>query len=167
MSFLSSTSRCALATCCLLLAGVLSTAAQANPNPHLNQKAVSGSSNLNVLSLAGDTLFVTDSAALSAKGRQTLDALLKKNPTLIQMPMTITGHADNMGSPQYNRDLSFRRAETLRTYFKSKGQFERIEVQGAGDSKPLVSCAGVKPKEKLIKCLAPNRRVEIERLYGQ
>jgi outer membrane protein OmpA-like peptidoglycan-associated protein len=167
MSSASTVFRLRVATLCLLLTGLVSAAAQANSNPHLNQKKVSGSSNLNVLSLAGDTLFVTDSATLTAKGRQELDAVLKKNPTLIQMPMMISGHADNMGSKQYNRDLSFRRAEAVRTYFKSKGQFERIEVQGLGESKPLVSCAGVKPKEKLIKCLAPNRRVEIERMYGQ
>lgn len=151
----------------LLLAFAVAGNAQANPNPHLEQKQVSGSRNLNVLSLAGDTLFVTDRAELTAKGRQALDAVLKKNPTLIQMPMTITGHADNMGSKEYNRDLSFRRAEAVRTYFKSKGQFERTEVLGLGESKPLVSCKGVKPKEALIRCLAPNRRVEIERMYGQ
>ncbi len=48
--------------------------------------------------------------------------------------------------------MSFRRAEAVRSYCKSKG---------------AVWCAGVKPKEKLIKCLAPNRRVAIEWRYGQ
>lgn len=151
----------------LLLTCSLAASALANPNPHIEQKKVTGSTNLNVLSLAGDTLFVSDSAKLTPKGRQLLDATLKKNPTLIQMPMLISGHADNMGSSQYNRDLSFRRAEAVRTYFKNKGQFERIEIEGLGESRPLVSCKGVKPKEALIRCLAPNRRVEIERMYGQ
>ncbi len=151
----------------LFATALFSGSACAISDPHINQKKVSGSSNLNVLSLAGDTLFVSDKATLTPQGRQLLDATLKKNPTLIQMPMLISGHADSMGSSQYNRDLSFRRAEAVRTYFKSKGQFERIEVQGFGESRPLVSCRGVKPKAALIHCLAPNRRVEIERMYGQ
>ena len=150
--------------CFLLLASPL---VQANQPVHAVQNHVSGSRNLSVLSLAGDTLFVTDKAVLSSQGRQALDAALKKNPTLIQMPMTISGHADRMGTTQYNRDLSFRRAEAVRTYFKAKGHFERIEVQGLGESKPLVSCSGVHDKARLIRCLAPNRRVEIERMYGE
>ena len=42
----------------------------------------------------------------------------------------------------------------------------RIRAVGKGESQPLVACKGSKG-QKLIECLAPNRRVEIhgERLH--
>lgn len=130
------------------------------------QVKVHGSKNLTVLRLSADKLFVENSDVLSAKGKSEIRKMIKDNGTLIMIPMIITGHTDRLGSHAYNQDLSFRRAEAVRRQIKAQGHFVRMDVAGMAETKPLVSCNGVTPQKKLIKCLAPNRRVEIERLYG-
>jgi OOP family OmpA-OmpF porin len=127
---------------------------------------VDGSKNLAVLRLSADKLFGENSAVLSEKGKSEIKSMLKSNKTLVMFPMIITGHTDRLGSHKHNLDLSFRRAEAVRRYIKSQGHFVRMDVEGMAETKPLVSCNGVTPRVALIKCLAPNRRVEIERNYG-
>ncbi|MFA7239969.1 MAG: OmpA family protein [Sulfuricellaceae bacterium] len=131
-----------------------------------HQEKVQGSKNLAVLRLSADKLFVENSDALSTKGKGEIRKMIKDNGTLIMIPMIITGHTDRLGTHAYNQDLSFRRAEAVRRYIKAQGHFVRMDVAGMAETQPLVSCTGVTPLKKLIKCLAPNRRVEIERLYG-
>lgn len=130
------------------------------------QIKVNGSKNLAVLRLSADKLFVENSDILSEKGKNEIRRMIKENQALIMIPMIITGHTDRLGTHAYNQDLSFRRAEAVRRYIKAQGHFVRMDVAGMAETKPLVSCHGVTPHKKLIKCLAPNRRVEIERLYG-
>jgi OmpA-OmpF porin, OOP family len=36
-----------------------------------------------------------------------------------------------------------------------------IQVAGAGESDPLVTCTGAQPTPELQLCLQPNRRVEV------
>jgi OOP family OmpA-OmpF porin len=79
----------------------------------------------------------------------------------------ITGHADRIGPAPYNEKLALRRAEAVKAYLVSKGiPAERIQAQSDGVSDPLVTCTGIRSKRKLIRCLAPNRRVDIEALLA-
>ncbi len=55
----------------------------------------------------------------------------------------------------------------MKNYLVSKGiPAERIQALTDGTSEPLVSCQNISNKTKLIHCLAPNRRVDIEALLG-
>ena len=52
----------------------------------------------------------------------------------------------------------------LVSYYISEGftPTQEIEVQGKGELEPKVQCEQAMPREQLIDCLAPNRRVEIK-----
>lgn len=128
------------------------------------QEHVGGSKNLDVIRLDGSTLFGSAEDTLTPAGKKALDKVISDNPTLIMRKLKVTGHTDVMGNADDNRKLSLRRAEAVRKYLISRDGNFRIEVSGLGQTKPLVQCDAKKPRAELIRCLAPNRRVEIEPL---
>jgi len=68
----------------------------------------------------------------------------------------VTGHTDNVGSAAYNKELSLKRAQTVRAYLVSLGVDPgKFEVNGEGKDKPV---ADNSTKEGQAK----NRRVEVE-----
>jgi OmpA-OmpF porin, OOP family len=74
----------------------------------------------------------------------------------------VTGHTDRLGSAAYNQRLSLQRAEAVRDYLGSKGvPPDRVRAQGVGAAQPKVECKDAN-RQKLIACLEPNRRVEVE-----
>lgn len=78
--------------------------------------------------------------------------------------VVITGYTDRIGSSQYNQKLSERRALAVKTYLISKGiDANRLKAQGKGEADPVVACTD-KKLPALIKCLEPNRRVEVENI---
>jgi OOP family OmpA-OmpF porin len=78
--------------------------------------------------------------------------------------VTITGYTDRIGSDAYNLDLSKRRAEAVKGYLVTHGiAASRLETIGRGEANPVVECHD-KDREALIRCLEPNRRVEVERI---
>ena len=125
---------------------------------------VQGSRNLDVIRLDGATLFGSAQDVLTPRGKKALDKVIKDNPTLVMRRIKVSGHTDNMGKEDDNRKLSLRRAEAVRKYLLSQDGNFRIEVAGLGETQPLVKCNARKPRAELIRCLAPNRRVEIEQL---
>jgi len=73
--------------------------------------------------------------------------------------VVIEGHADRLGSQQYNQKLSERRADTAKAYLVSKGVArDKIETIGMGKTVPAKFCPDSKNRKDLIACLAPNRR---------
>lgn len=76
----------------------------------------------------------------------------------------IVGFADPIGNAGYNKRLSTKRAQTVKSYLAKKGLKTRnIRVEGLGES-ATAKCgdAGAgKASKELIACLAPDRRVEI------
>ena len=57
-------------------------------------------------------------------------AMLSQNP---KAKVEIQGHADNIGSPEYNRTLSEERARTVKNYFVQKGvEKDRLLPVGYG-----------------------------------
>ena len=78
--------------------------------------------------------------------------------------IVITGHADRIGSANYNQKLSEQRANAVKTYLVGKGvAASRLTAVGKGEANPVVVCKERKMAE-LIKCLEPNRRVEVEQI---
>lgn len=76
--------------------------------------------------------------------------------------IVITGYTDRLGSDNYNQALSERRANTVKAYLTNKGiDSNRLKAQGRGEASPVVECTD-KRLPTLIKCLEPNRRVEVE-----
>jgi len=74
------------------------------------------------------------------------------------------GHADRIGPNQYNEKLSAERAEAVKQYLAQKGiEQQRVRSEGRGENQPVTGdqCKGQKGA-KLISCLQPDRRVEIE-----
>lgn len=78
--------------------------------------------------------------------------------------VVIVGYSDRLGSEEYNRKLSERRAIAVKNYIASNGiDADRLKVEGRGEADPVVTCTDTN-KAKLIECLAPNRRVEIDQI---
>jgi outer membrane protein OmpA-like peptidoglycan-associated protein len=69
--------------------------------------------------------------------------------------IVVEGHADERGPSGYNRDLSRRRAEAVRSVLEGYGAHVRIEVAARGESDPL------RPGDTTERHFAYNRRVEI------
>ena len=98
---------------------------------------------------------------LARLGGRTTDALAWGQPVHLSR-----AHApDRIGTDEYNRKLSQRRAETVKAYLESQRlDARRVEAVGRGKSDPVTTredCKGFRG-QRLIKCLAPDRRVEIE-----
>lgn len=73
--------------------------------------------------------------------------------------VVIEGHADRIGSQQYNQKLSERRAESVKAYLVGKGADRNaIETIGMGKTVPAKFCPDIRKRSELIACLAPNRR---------
>jgi hypothetical protein len=74
------------------------------------------------------------------------------------------GHADRIGSDNYNKQLSEKRAAAVTDYIAKKGvEQSKVRSEGRGESQPVTGdqCKGVSGT-KLISCLQPDRRVDIE-----
>jgi OOP family OmpA-OmpF porin len=76
--------------------------------------------------------------------------------------VVIEGHADRIGSQQYNQKLSERRADSVKSYLVGKGADRtKIETIGMGKTVPAKFCPDIPKRADLIECLAPNRRAII------
>ena len=77
--------------------------------------------------------------------------------------VTIVGYTDRIGSKAYNQKLSEQRAASVKSYLEGKGVASaRLTAVGKGEADPVIECKDEKKRPALIKCLEPNRRVEIE-----
>jgi OmpA-OmpF porin, OOP family len=118
-----------------------------------------------VVNIASTELFEFNKATLTADARGLLDreviGRLKDLGTIRYI--NVNGHADRLGTPQYNQKLSEKRADAVRAYLVSKGvDAKSVETFGFGKTLPVKSCPDQKQRKDLIECLAPNRRVIVE-----
>lgn len=115
--------------------------------------------------LNADTLFDFDQAVLRPAGKDALDDFYNKTRGINPEVITAVGHADRFGSDRYNQSLSERRAIAVKSYLTGKGIADnRIYTEGKGETQPVTKadeCKGAK-SAKVIACLQPDRRVEIE-----
>ena len=118
-----------------------------------------------IVNLASTELFEFNKATLTQEARAKLDSeVIAKMKDIAEIRyVNVNGHADRLGSAQYNQRLSEKRAETVRAYLVSKGaDASKIEVFGFGKTLPVKPCPDTKDRKSTIECLAPNRRVVVE-----
>jgi OOP family OmpA-OmpF porin len=116
------------------------------------------------VSLGSDVLFEFDKATLRPEGRQKLDELAERIKDAQVESVLAVGHADRIGSEKYNEKLSDARAASVKEYLAQKGIApERVRSEGRGENEPVTGdqCKGQKGA-KLIACLQPDRRVDVE-----
>ena len=117
------------------------------------------------VTLAADALFDFDKAVLRPEGKAKLDELVTKANAIKLEVIIAVGHADRFGSDAYNQKLSEKRAAAVKEYLVSKGiEANRVYTEGKGEKQPVTKadqCKGPKSK-KVVDCLQPDRRVEIE-----
>jgi OmpA-OmpF porin, OOP family len=119
------------------------------------------------ISLSTDVLFAFNSADLLPGGKQKLDELAQNAKGANVEKVQLTGHADRIGSEEYNQKLSEDRAKAVADYLAQQGvDSSRLAVEGKGKGEPITGneCnklgAENNKNQKLIACLQPDRRVD-------
>jgi OmpA-OmpF porin, OOP family len=117
------------------------------------------------VTLAADALFDFNKSTLRPEGKAKLDDVATKMGELKLEVIIAVGHADRIGSDDYNMKLSERRAAAVKEYLVSKGvEANRVYTEGKGKNQPVTKpdqCKGAKSK-KVVDCLQPDRRVDVE-----
>lgn len=109
----------------------------------------------------GDVLFATGKATLQPGAQRTVDRLAAVLQRYPERRVLIEGYTDDLGSREFNLDLSQRRAEAFRAALLAAGvDGTRIEVRGHGQDSPVADNGT--PEGRQL-----NRRVEIVFSDGQ
>ena len=98
--------------------------------------------------------FESNTTTMLPRGSATLDQLIALLRRAHHTAIEIGGHTDRYGEPDYNLQLSRRRAEAVRDYFISHGLTNKFTAVGYGASRPL-SVAQTRTG------LQHNRRIEL------
>lgn len=113
---------------------------------------------------SADAFFDFDKAVLKPAGKEALDDLAAKIKGVDLETVISTGFTDSFGSVAYNKKLSMKRAEAVRSYLVDKGvPADKIYVEGKGKTDFRVdpkSCHG--NRKARIACQQPNRRTVVE-----
>src|SRR5438132_5004641 len=105
--------------------------------------------------LTNDILFDFNRADLRPEAKSTLRSLANNFRQYPDEVITVEGHTDNVGSPDYNQGLSERRANSVRIYLIDESvPSSHIEARGYGESRPKATNST--PEGRQL-----NRRVEI------
>ncbi|MEO8279297.1 MAG: OmpA family protein [Ideonella sp.] len=119
------------------------------------------------VSFSAESLFAFDQFNIKPEGRAALDSFAAEARSTRFDLITVEGHTDRLGNEAYNQRLSEQRAQAVKAYLVETGGLDAAKVRavGKGEGSPKTSpsdCAGKQPKARLIACLQPDRRVEIE-----
>ena len=138
------------------------------PEPALVPVHVASAREIKVFNLAADALFAVNKSefsSLDTQGRTALDELVSKIKGAFDdlESVRIIGHADPTGSEVANKSLSFRRAESVKSYLQTKS-FPRLKMvaEGRGSSELVVKDCRNGNSVQINECNRPNRRVVIE-----
>lgn len=114
-----------------------------------------------------DSLFDFGKADVKPAGKAAIDKFTADLKGADYEVIKVTGHTDRIGSRAFNMKLSTRRAEAVKAYMVESAGIPaaKIDAKGVDGSEPVTKpgqCKGNKKTRKLIACLAPDRRVEVE-----
>ena len=102
--------------------------------------------------------FANNSAQLTPASTVILDEVAASLGKRTDVRAEIGGHTDDRGAAGYNRSLSQRRAESVRSYLVSRGvDAGRLSARGYGEDSPIAD-------NRTEKGRAENRRVELREL---
>lgn len=115
------------------------------------------------VSLSADVLFDFDSATVTTRGRKVLDDLGEKLKAEGTLTINVVGYTDRLGTDDYNLKLSQKRAEAVKGHLSTFVDAATIKANGRGKEHPVTEgkCARNQAAAKLVACLQPDRRVEI------
>ncbi len=100
--------------------------------------------------------FDTGKDVIRKQSVKTLNEAAKIFVEYKEVKVEISGHTDNVGKQDYNRDLALRRAESVKNYLVGKGvEAARITTRGAGPDEPIADNTNAKGRAK-------NRRIEFK-----
>lgn len=114
-----------------------------------------------------ESLFTFATSEVRPEGKAALDRFAMELAGTQFDKITVEGHTDRLGSAEFNQKLSVQRAEAVKNYLMQVRGLDgsKISAVGLGEDKPLTKpedCKGNAQTSKLIACLQPDRRVEIE-----
>ena len=115
------------------------------------------------VSFEAEPLFSFDKSVIRSDQRGKLDEFVASLKGTQYDSIDVIGHADRIGPEKYNRSLSQRRANAVKTYLVRQGiPAGKINAEGRGESEPVTgdTCSGQRGKA-LIACLEPDRRVDV------
>ncbi|GAA3959778.1 OmpA family protein [Hymenobacter antarcticus] len=118
---------------------------------------VRGDSAYNVYSIEEKVLFDTDKAEVKPGAAEALQQITGSiGQRYATSQVRVMGFADSRGDKSYNRELSEKRAEAVKSYLVSTGKIEaaRVSVEPMGEAMPVATNATVAGRQE-------NRRVEI------
>ena len=119
------------------------------------------------VSFSADSLFGFDQSGVRADSKPALDSLAKQLQGTQFDTISVEGHTDRLGSAAYNQKLSQQRADAVKAYLVSADGVDtaKINAVGKGETSPVTKpedCKGNLPTAKLVSCLQPDRRVDVE-----
>lgn len=113
------------------------------------------------LIIPGNITFGFNDSNIQASFKPVLDSIAKVMEEYNKTNIQIIGYTDNIGTLEYNQQLSLRRADTVATYLNLRGVPQsRIVTYGAGPSNPIAGNDTEFGREQ-------NRRVEITLISQQ
>ena len=129
-----------------------------NPPP-AELPSASLQSKLNAILSRASIEFDSNTTTMPPRSLATLDELIAQLRRAPSVAIEISGHTDKYGKPDYNVQLSRRRAEAVKRYFISHGLTNRFTAVGYGATRALSA-------EENRASLQRNRRIEL-RVKGQ
>ena len=119
------------------------------------------------VSFSADSLFDFGKETVRPAGKVALDEFAAQLKGAQFDVITVTGYTDRIGSHAYNMKLSMRRAESVKSYLVVAAGIpaDKVTARGADGEDPVTKpdeCPGQRRTPKLIACLQPDRRVDVE-----
>lgn len=113
-------------------------------------------------SISANLLFGFNKYHLTNEGKTLLKELVDSITIDNIQAVIVIGHADPIGTDEYNQRLSTKRAEVVKDFLVYQGfKSEVVQSEGKGETQlktTKTECIG----QNLIECFSPNRRVDIQ-----